>query len=339
MVVNTRPTGNGTRLEVKHLDVEVHRETGWRQAVRDVSFTVESGERVALVGESGSGKSLTALSIAGLLPQGARIADGEILLDGLDLVTADKKTLRRIRGKTVGFVFQNPMTSLDPLVRVGSQVKEALRAHHIGDRKSQASRSVQMLERTGIHDADDRVHNFPHQFSGGMQQRAMIAGALAADPSLLIADEPTTALDVTVQARVLALLKSLSEERALSLLMITHDLAVASQIAERVIVMYAGRVLEDAPVRTIVERPHHPYTEALLALVPDLRNAVDLPAPIPGNPIPGWDAGPGCPFATRCLHARDECTDTPWSLRSIAPEHLSACIRDQASRDAEVLIR
>jgi peptide/nickel transport system ATP-binding protein/oligopeptide transport system ATP-binding protein len=162
----------------------------------------------------------------------------------------------------------------------------------------------------------------------------MIAGALAADPSLLIADEPTTALDVTVQARVLALLKSLSEERALSLLMVTHDLAVASQIAERVIVMYAGRILEDAPVRTIVERPHHPYTEALLALVPDLHNAADLPAPIPGNPVPAWDAGPGCPFATRCLFALDECSTTPWSLRPVAPGHLSACIRDRASRGA-----
>ncbi len=334
MVVNTRPAPNGTRLEVRHLSVEVLRGLRWHNAVRDVSFTVESGERVALVGESGSGKSLTALSIARLLPRGARISDGEILLDGVDLTTADNKALGEIRGKVIGFVFQNPMTSLDPLVRVGSQVKEALGAHHIGDRRSRDSRAVQMLERTGIHDATARMENFPHQFSGGMQQRAMIAGALAADPSLLIADEPTTALDVTVQARVLALLKSLSEERSLSLLMVTHDLAVASQIAERVIVLYAGRVLEDAPVRTIVEHPHHPYTEALLALVPDLHNAVDLPAPIPGNPVPAWDAGLGCPFATRCPYAVDECSTTPWSLRPVAPGHLSACIRDQASRQA-----
>ena len=250
-------------------------------------------------------------------------------------MTADKKVLRQIRGRTIGFVFQNPMTSLDPLVRVGSQVKEALLAHHVGDRASRDVRAVQMLERTGIRDAQTRMLNYPHQFSGGMQQRAMIAGALAADPSLLIADEPTTALDVTVQARVLALLKSLSEERALSLLMITHDLAVASQIAERVIVMYAGRILEDAPVRTIVERPHHPYTQALLALVPDLHNAVDLPAPIPGNPIPGWDAGSGCPFATRCRYAQEVCSTTPWTLLPVAPHHLSACIREQASRDEE----
>jgi len=339
MVVNTRPESSGTRLEVKHLTVEVRRKMGWRPTVRDVTFTVESGERVALVGESGSGKSLTALSIGGLLPQGARIAAGEILLDGDDLVTADKKYLRQIRGRKMGFVFQNPMTSLDPLVRVGPQVKEALRAHDIGDRSSRDLRAIQMLERTGIREAPTRMHNFPHQFSGGMQQRAMIAGALAADPSLLIADEPTTALDVTVQARVLALLKSLSEERALSLLMITHDLAVASQIAKRVIVMYAGRVLEDAPVRTIVERPHHPYTEALLKLVPDLHNAVDLPAPIPGNPIPGWDAGIGCPFASRCSVAQEECSTTPWALRSVDTDHLSACIRDRASREAELAHR
>lgn len=339
MVVNTRPARRGTRLEVKHLSVEVHRASGWRQAVRDVSFTVESGERVALVGESGSGKSLTALSIARLLPQGARISEGEILLDSIDLTIADKKTLIQIRGKIIGFVFQNPMTSLDPLTRVGSQVKEALTAHQIGDRRSRDSSAAQMLQRTGIHDATARMRDFPHQFSGGMQQRAMIAGALAADPSLLIADEPTTALDVTVQARVLALLKSLSEERALSLLMVTHDLAVASQIAERVIVMYAGRVLEDAPVRAILERPHHPYTEALLALVPDLHNAVDLPAPIPGNPIPAWDAGSGCPFASRCLYALDECSTIPWSLRPVAPGHLSACIRDQVSREASPVSR
>src|SRR5579863_2848320 len=334
MVVNVRPMAGGNRLEVAHLTVEVHRETGWREAVRDVSFTVESGERVALVGESGSGKSLTALSIAGLLSRGARVTSGEILLDGTDLLTAGEKALRHIRGKTIGFVFQNPMTSLDPIVRVGSQVKETLQAHQVGDRGSRDVRVVEVLERMGIRDAETRMHNYPHQFSGGMQQRAMIAGALAADPVILIADEPTTALDVTVQARVLALLKSLSEERSLSLLMITHDLAVASQIADRAIVMYAGRVLEDASLRTMVEHPHHPYTEALLALVPDLNNAVDLPAPIPGIPTPGWDAGSGCPFATRCVFAERECSTTPWSLRSVSPGHLSACIRDPASRRA-----
>jgi oligopeptide/dipeptide ABC transporter ATP-binding protein len=329
MVVNTHSSTNEMKLEISHLTIEVRRDAGWRQAVRDVSFKVESAERVALVGESGSGKSLTALSIAGLLPPGARVCDGEILLNGTDLVTADQKTLRRIRGKTIGFVFQNPMTSLDPLVRVGSQVKEALNAHRIGDRGSRDDRAVQILERMGIDDASTRIRNFPHQFSGGMQQRVMIAGALAA--------EPTPALDVTVQARVLELLRSLSEEQALSLLMITHDLAVASQIAQRVIVMYAGRILEDAPVRSVLRRPDHPYSEALLALVPDLDNAIDLPAPIPGNPVPGWDAGDGCPFAPRCVHARDVCSSTPWSTHTVGSDHVSACIRDKADRDREVV--
>jgi oligopeptide/dipeptide ABC transporter ATP-binding protein len=337
MVVNTLAPTGGSRLEISNLTVEVRRDSGWRPAVRDVSFVLDRGERVALVGESGSGKSLTALAIVGLLPRGARVADGAILLNGTDLVSAEEDTLRQIRGKTIGYVFQNPMSSLDPLVRVGSQVQETLRAHHLGDRSSRDARAVQLLERVGIEDAATRMRNFPHQFSGGMQQRAMIAGALAANPSVLIADEPTTALDVTVQARVLALLKSLSDETHLSLLMITHDLAVASQIAERVIVMYAGRILEDASTVTIVGRPHHPYTEALLALVPDLHSAVDLPAPIPGSPVPSWEAGPACPFAPRCAHARDECTSTPWSMRSIAPEHVSACIRDQSSRDSEVV--
>jgi peptide/nickel transport system ATP-binding protein len=335
MVVNPPQRSAGSRLEIAHLTVEVRRASGWQTAVRDVSFTVDRGERVALVGESGSGKSLTALSIVGLLPRGARIADGAILLDGTDLVTADETALREIRGETIGYVFQNPMASLDPLVRIGAQVQETLRAHRRGDRESRARTVAQVLDRVGIHDAEVRMKNFPHEFSGGMQQRAMIAGALAADPSVLIADEPTTALDVTVQARVLLLLKTLSEESHLSLLMITHDLAVASQIAERAIVMYAGRVLEDAPMPTVIDRPHHPYTEALLALVPDLASAVDLPHPIPGNPIPGWEAGPACPFAPRCMHARDVCATTPWTLATVEPGHLSACIRDQVDRDAE----
>jgi peptide/nickel transport system ATP-binding protein len=335
MVVNPPQRSGGSRLEIAHLTVEVRRASGWQTAVRDVSFTVDRGERVALVGESGSGKSLTALSIVGLLPRGARIADGAILLDGTDLVTADERVLRGIRGKTIGYVFQNPMASLDPLVRIGAQVQETLRAHGRGDRESRARTVAQVLDRVGIRDAEVRMNNFPHQFSGGMQQRAMIAGALAADPSVLIADEPTTALDVTVQARVLTLLKTLSEESHLSLLMITHDLAVASQIAERAIVMYAGRVLEDAPMGTVVDRPHHPYTEALLALVPDLASAVELPLPIPGNPIPGWEAGAACPFAPRCAHARDVCATTPWTLGPVEPDHLSACIRDQVARDAE----
>jgi oligopeptide/dipeptide ABC transporter ATP-binding protein len=326
VLVNGSGDAHGKRLEVSGLTIEVRRSGVWRTAVRGVSFVLEPGDRAALVGESGSGKSLTALSIVGLLPTGARVVDGTVKFDGRDLLTADQETLRRIRGRGIGFVFQNPMSALDPLARVGTQIQEALRAHGQGGRQSRAAHAVELLTRVGVHDASRRVRDFPHQFSGGMRQRVMIAGALAASPSLLIADEPTTALDVTVQAQILSLIRSLTREYHLSVLMITHDLAVARQIADRVIVMYAGRVLEDAPIAAMVERPHHPYTEALLALVPELDGPIQLAPAIPGTPIAGWESGPGCPFAGRCRHAEDGCSATPWALHAVHANHMSACI-------------
>ncbi|MCU1571123.1 MAG: peptide transporter ATPase [Naasia sp.] len=324
-------------LDVRGLVVEVRRSGTWVPAVRDVSFRVGRGERVALIGESGSGKSLTAMAIARLLPDGARIADGAVHLDGVDLTRADEATLRAIRGRRIGYIFQNPMASMDPLVRVGIQAEEALLAHGLGDATARRERVVQLLERVGIRDAATRARDFPHQFSGGMRQRAMIAAALAASPSLLIADEPTTALDVTVQARVLDLVRELSTESGLSVLMITHDLAVASQLADRLVVMYAGRVLETVDVKIAVGRPHHPYTQALLQLVPDMRSPAALPEPIPGAAVPPWQAGDGCPFASRCRFAVPECRETPYTMRDVGAGHGSACIRELAARVPEAV--
>ncbi len=318
-------------LEVRELSVEVRRPEGWRHAVRDVSFAIADGERVALVGESGSGKSLTAMSLGALLPTGARVASGHLRFDGHDLRSADVAALR---GRDIAFVFQNPMASLDPLIRVGAQIEETLEAHAIGDRRSRRRRSVELLERVGIRDAERRARDFPHQFSGGMRQRVMIAAALAGGPRLLVADEPTTALDVTVQAQILTLLRSLSDELGLSLLLITHDLAVARSVTERAIVMYAGRVLETAPMATLLERPHHPYTDALLRLAPDLEGPPELPDPIPGRPIPAWEAGDGCPFAGRCPYEQPRSRDLPWGLRPVGATHQSACVVPPADRIA-----
>jgi oligopeptide/dipeptide ABC transporter ATP-binding protein len=313
----------GAALEVRGLTVEVRRPEGWRQAVRDVGFTIGEGERVALVGESGSGKSLTAMSLGALLPPGARITAGSLQFDGQDLRSDAVKSLR---GREIAFVFQNPMSSLDPVVRVGAQIEETLEAHGLGDRRSRRTRAVELLERVGIPQPEHRARDFPHQFSGGMRQRAMIAAALAAKPRLLVADEPTTALDVTVQAQILALLRSLSEDLGLSLLLITHDLAVARSIAERGIVMYAGRVLEMATLDTLVAGAHHPYTQALLRLAPDLDAPPQLPEPIPGRPIPAWEVGEGCPFAGRCAYEEPRSSELPWQLQAVAADHRSACV-------------
>jgi oligopeptide/dipeptide ABC transporter ATP-binding protein len=317
---------------VRGLTIEVRRDGRWRQAVRDVSFEIGMAERVALVGESGSGKSLTALALGGLLPRGARVADGEIRVAGIDVRAADGASLRRLRGRIAAFVFQNPMSSLDPLLRVGRQIEESLEAHDLGTARERRERAVELLDRVGVHDAHRRVRDFPHQFSGGMRQRVMIAAALAARPQLLVADEPTTALDVTVQAQILSLLRLLSADAGLSVLLITHDLAVARQLADRVIVMYAGRVLETGPTEAVVDHPDHPYTEALLRLVPDLEDATALPEPIPGSPIPAWEGGDGCPFASRCTYEQPASREVAWRLAPVGVDHLSACVVPRAER-------
>jgi len=322
--VNAPGHGIPARLAVHGLTIEVQRPEGHLPAVRDVSFELGAGECVALVGESGSGKSLTALSLGGLLPPGARVRSGKIEFEGNDLLVPGVD-MRAVRGRSIAFVFQNPMSSLDPLVRVGRQIEETMEAHRIGNARSRRARAIELLELVDVHNPSRRVRDFPHQFSGGMRQRVMIASALAANPKILVADEPTTALDVTVQAQILSLLRSLSDEFDLSVLLITHDLAVARQIAGRVIVMYAGRVLEVAATQTLVTKPDHPYTEALIALVPDIEDGAELPAPIPGTPMPAWQAGDACPFVGRCPYEEPQSRETPWRLTAISPGHLSAC--------------
>jgi oligopeptide/dipeptide ABC transporter ATP-binding protein len=314
-------------LAVDGLCVEVLRDGVWRPAVREVSFDVASGERVALVGESGSGKSLTAMSIGRLLPAGSRLAGGRILLDGEDILRFPPEEIRRRRGRDIGFVFQDPSGALDPTMTVGRQVAEVLNVHAIGDPRTRRAKVADMLVRVGIPDARRRMNEYPHQFSGGMKQRAMIASALVAGPRLLVADEPTSALDVTIQAQIVDLIRDLSSEMGLAVLFITHDLSLARAIADRVVVMYGGRVLEDGPAPALLRAPHHPYTRALLALAPRLGSGRRLPQPIPGTPTPGWLAGEGCPFAPRCTFAEPGCSSTPWSLTRLGEStHRSACI-------------
>jgi oligopeptide/dipeptide ABC transporter ATP-binding protein len=314
-------------LTVEGLTIEVHRDGTWRPVVRDVSFVIGAGERVAMVGESGSGKSLTALALGRLLPLGARMTSGRLSFFGIDLGRCSPAQIRALRGRDIGFVFQDPTSALDPTMNVGRQIMEVLSAHGIGHPRSQRERASAMLSRVGIPGASSRMDEFPHQFSGGMRQRAMIAAALVAGPRLLVADEPTSALDVTIQAQILDLIDQLSTEMGLAVLFITHDLSVAREVADRVVVLYAGRVLEDGPTDTLLGAPHHPYTDALVGLAPRLGSGLTA-VPIPGMPIAGWLAGDGCPFAPRCQFAEHRCRATPWALADVAgnPAHRSACI-------------
>ena len=297
-------------LDVRNLRVGFAGPRGWIQAVDSFSLTVEAGETVALVGESGSGKSVSALAIAGLLERPpAQIDTGEVLFDGADLLRKSERELARVRGAGIGYVFQDPTAALHPLMTVGEQLSEAVLVHeHVGKRAA-LERAVAGLAEVGIADPQLRLASFPHELSGGMRQRVMLAMALIARPRLLIADEPTTALDVTVQAQVMALLARLKRERGLAVLLITHDLALVSGFAQRTSVMYAGAVVESAPTHDLVARPAHPYTAALLASVPSLASPLDRPlAAIPGSPPDPTRLGTGCAFQPRCAFAVESCS-------------------------------
>ncbi|WP_413084543.1 ABC transporter ATP-binding protein [Thermaerobacter composti] len=296
-------------LEVQNLTAGFLTAQGPLVAVDDVSFHVDVGETVCLVGESGSGKSVTSLAIMRLLEyDNGAIFGGRILLDGTDLVGLSQAAMRRIRGRHVAMVFQEPMTALNPVFPVGDQIAEAVMLHEGKGRAEAWARAVEMLRLVGIPEPEVRARQYPHQFSGGMRQRAMIAMALACRPRLLIADEPTTALDVTIQAQILELLRRLKAEMGMAILLITHDMGVAAEMADRIVVLYAGRVVEEGPVERIFERPAHPYTAGLLASVPDLEG----PRPrrlraIPGA-VPSIDRmPPGCRFHPRCPLAEERC--------------------------------
>ncbi|MDX2193587.1 MAG: ABC transporter ATP-binding protein [Gemmatimonadales bacterium] len=311
-------------LGVEALSVAVPARDGEARAVEDVSFTIAPGEFVALVGESGGGKSLTALALLGLLPPPARIAAGHVRLEGRDLVTLESAALRAVRGRRVAMTFQEPLASLTPVLPVGAQVREVLEAHRLARGAEARARAVALLDEVGIPDPAQRYDAFPHQLSGGLRQRVLLALALAAEPALLVADEPTTALDVTVQAQVLALLQRLRRDRGLGVLFVTHDLGLVAEQADRVLVMYAGRIVEAGPTAALFARPAHPYTRALLAAVPRLDGPPAPPVPIPGAvPAPGaWP--PGCRFAPRCQAAHDACAASP-PLRPAADGHAAAC--------------
>ncbi|MGH3327018.1 MAG: ABC transporter ATP-binding protein [Streptomycetales bacterium] len=316
-------------LSVQGLVAEFATGQGLVRAVDGVSWELFPGETLAIVGESGSGKSVTALSVLGLLPAPhARIRAGRVLFEGCDLLGASKAQLRRIRGGDIAMVFQDPMTSLNPVFTVGSQIAEALRTHdrRMGDGPARR-RSIELLELVGIPSAEQRFRQYPHEYSGGMRQRAMIAMAIANRPKVLIADEPTTALDVTIQAQVLDVLQIAQRETGAATILITHDLGVVAEMADRVVVMYAGRVVETADVRTTFHAPRHPYTLGLMTSLPRLDADLARLSAIPGEPPSLLTPPAGCAFHPRCRlsRAREQCVSEPPPLYDLGADHRAAC--------------
>ncbi len=318
-------------LEVRGLTTAFATQRGEVTAIEDVDFDVEQGEVLGIVGESGSGKSVTALTIMGLLPTPpARVVKGDVRFDGQVLTKMSQTGLERIRGKGISMVFQEPMTSLNPVFTIGDQIMETLRAHERVSAREQRLRALEMLDRVGIPSAVERLDDYPHQLSGGQRQRVMIAMALACRPRLLIADEPTTALDVTIQAQVLDLLLDLRDEFRMAIIVITHNMGVIAETADRVLVMYAGHIVEQAPVTELFDRPLHPYTRGLLDCVPTLAQERARLLAIAGS-LPEPSRRPaGCRFAPRCPHAVDACHAAIPLLTEQAAGHAAACIRADA---------
>jgi oligopeptide/dipeptide ABC transporter ATP-binding protein len=313
-------------LEVEDLTVSFRTADGIVQAVRGISYHIEAGQTLGIVGESGSGKSVSTQTITGLT-KGAQVS-GRALFEGQDLLTATPARLQAIRGAKIGMIFQDPLSSLHPYYRVGWQIVEMIRLHEHGVSKDDArKRAVELLRLVGIPQPDRRVHDYPHQFSGGMRQRAMIAMAMALNPALLIADEPTTALDVTVQAQVLRVIGRMQEMFGTAVILITHDLGVIADVADEVLVMYGGKVEERSDRRTLFYASHHPYTEGLLQSLPAYGGARERLRPIPGQPPSLLEPPPGCPFAPRCPYVFDRCrTEMPPLVKAgEEPGHVSAC--------------
>jgi oligopeptide transport system ATP-binding protein len=335
------PDGAMHVLDVKGLKTVFRTRGGEVHAVNSVSFHLKRGELLGVVGESGSGKSVTMMSLIGLLPSPpAEIREGQVLLGERDLLKISADDLRDVRGAKVGFVFQDPMTSLNPVFSIGFQIMEPLR-RHMGMSKPQArTRAVELLELVGIPDASNRLNNYPHQFSGGMRQRVMIAIALACDPDVLIADEPTTALDVTIQAQILELVKELRQKLGMAIIWITHDLGVIAAIADRVMVMYGGQIVEQAPVNDLFANPQHPYTRALLKTIPSMSGAREARLQvIEGQPPIIMSAPVACSFRARCAHAFARCEAENPERRAVAggavdQSHDVACHWTAEARDA-----
>ena len=322
-------------LEVRDLSVSFRTEDGVVQAVDDLCLTVSAGEVLGIVGESGSGKTVSMMAVMRLIRDPNAIVQGQVLYRGVDLMRLSKSEIRSVRGREIAMIFQDPMTALTPVYTVGWQIAEQIRAHERTSSAGARARTIDLLEEVGIPTPERRVDEYPHQFSGGMRQRVMIAMALSCNPSLLIADEPTTALDVTIQAQILELMKRLQRDHGSAIILITHDMGVVADLAERVIVMYAGRVVEEAPKARLFRDPQHPYTWGLLGSMP----RIDRPRQrrllaIPGAPPSPLEHAEGCRFEPRCPHRFDLCSTRPELLERIGTGHRDACHLDPAVRSA-----
>ncbi|MDT7570573.1 MAG: peptide/nickel transport system ATP-binding protein [Actinomycetota bacterium] len=332
-------SSNTPFLDVRDLNVRFPTDDGVVRAVDGLSFTVQRGKTLGIVGESGSGKTVTGLSLLGLHDRQRTQISGQIWLEGTDLLTLDEGELNELRGEKIAMIFQDPLTALSPFYTIGNQIAEGYRRHAGGTKQAARKRAIDLLGRVGIPQPERRVDNYPHEFSGGMRQRAMIAMSLANNPALLIADEPTTALDVTVQAQILDLLEDLQREFNSAIILVTHDLGVISQVADDVLVMYAGRCVEKGDVRALLSRPQMPYTWGLLSSIPRLNSDVDVPlVPVRGAPPSLIDLPAGCPFQPRCDHAwrvvGDRCrTERPLLRPSGVPHGELACHLDEETRN------
>ncbi len=316
-----------TLFSVEDLEIEFRTETGLVKAVNGISYSVEPGEVVAIVGESGCGKSVSAMSVLGLVPSPpGRIRHGKIMFEGRNLLDLAEEDMREVRGGQIGMIFQEPMTSLNPVLSIGVQMAESMRQHLKLNRKQATKRSIELLEMVGIADPEKRLKQYPHHFSGGMRQRVMIAIAISCKPKLLIADEPTTALDVTIQAQILELMKTLSKEFQMAQVIITHNLGVVARYADRVNVMYAGRIVESGTTKEIYARPRHPYTVGLLNSVPRMNMAQgERLVPIVGQPPDLTRLDAGCAYRPRCNWAADQCAMSIPEIQSIGTNQHSAC--------------
>ena len=323
-------------LSVKNLSTEFPVKKGIVKAVEDVSFDVDAGEILAIVGESGSGKSVTSVSVMGLLAEPGHVAGGSMEFEGKDLVTLSEREYRELRGNDMAMIFQEPMTSLNPVYRVGKQIVEAIRTHENVSKKEARERAIDMLRKVGIPSPEKRIDDYPHQMSGGMRQRVMIAMALSCNPKLLIADEPTTALDVTIQAQILDLLRRLRDDTGMAVLLITHDLGVVSETADRVVVMYCGQVVEEAEVRTLFDHPMHPYTLGLLKSIPrleddDSKRLYMIKGMVP-NPL---EMPPGCHFSDRCDSCMDICREKIPDLVDVGGHKVRCFLYENAEGQAK----
>jgi peptide/nickel transport system ATP-binding protein len=324
-------------LEVRDLTTHFRTDDGIVRAVDGVSFSIEKGKTLGIVGESGCGKSVTCLTIMGLNPKKSTISSGEALFKGEDLLQASSSRLREIRGNDIAMIFQDPMTSLNPVHKIGDQLGEAILLHRDVTKHQSRARSTELLKAVGIPHAERRLDDYPHQFSGGMRQRVMIAMALVNDPDLLIADEPTTALDVTTQAQILNLMDRLQQEFGSAIIMITHDLGVVAEIADDVVVMYAAKVVERAPVDDLFKQPRHPYTWGLLGSLPRLDTDTERLVQIPGSPPSLLNPPTGCRFNPRCAYVFDRCKAEQPELEQVPgdAEHLQACFLDEETKERE----